>query len=160
MRRFTILAATAATIALAGCQSDKSNAQTSRGAASFCDRVVGWQPINGEPEAERAVTRAEVCAKPAGDGVWVKVAKVHPRLRTRSYWVLLPADDRHLGRAAGDASPVLAGWVLQARPFGWAHEVVAVRSSGNAATPALTGAACPRKAVGKKPSRRYCVAVN
>ncbi|MCK8465257.1 hypothetical protein MUY35_15465 [Aliiroseovarius sp. S1339] len=159
MRRFLVFSALAASIGLAGCQSS-GDADANRGAASFCDRLVGWEPIGGRSGAERAVTRAEICAKTAGDGVWMKVSQVHSKLRSRSYWLLMPRNDRHLASSSADGSPVLAGWSLQARPFGWAHEIVAVREEGKVSAGALPAAACPRKAVGKRPELRYCIAAN
>ncbi|WP_371168570.1 hypothetical protein [Aliiroseovarius sp. 2305UL8-7] len=149
-------------IALSGCQST-GNSETSRGSATFCDRLIRWTPIEGEDGAERAVTQAEVCAKPAGDGVWIKVSQVHSKRRGRAYWLLLPANDAHLAVTTAGQKPSLSGWVLQARPFSWAHEIVAVRT-GSAASEkpsgggTLVGTACPRKAVGKSPEQRYCIA--
>ncbi|UWQ15054.1 hypothetical protein K3556_03930 [Aliiroseovarius sp. M344] len=159
MRRFLVLPAMLAALALAGCQSSEKS-QASGGAVTFCDRLIGWEAVKGEDGAERAITRAEVCAKPAGDGVWMKVPQVHSKLRGRSYWLLMPNTDRHLAASAADGSLVLAGWTLQARPFGWAHEIVAVRDEGKVQLGALPAGACPRKAVGKKPQIRYCIPAN
>lgn len=155
MRRTLVVSAVIASIGLAGCQGSKT--ETPAGDVTFCDRVIGWQPVSGERGAERAVTRAEVCSKPAGDGVWMKVGQVHSKFRGRSYWLLMSPDDHHLAVAATDGRPVLSGWTLQARPFGWAHEIVAVPTPGKVSADALPDGACPRKAVGKTPTRRYCL---
>ena len=161
MYRFIASSAIFVSIVLTGCQSTSSTKGT-RGGATFCDRLIRWQPIEGEADAERAVTQAEVCAKPAGDGVWVKVSQVHSKRRGRTYWLLLPANDAHLGATAAGQKPTLSGWVLQARPFSWAHEIVAVRTKGatggKSSGDTLLGTACPRKAVGKSPEQRYCIA--
>ena len=156
MRQFTLPAVILTSIALAGCQTTKT--ETPSGDVTFCDRVIGWHPIAGENGAERAVTRAEVCSKPAGDGVWMKVGQVHSKLRARSYWLWMPKDDRHLAVSSTDGAPVLSGWSLQARPFGYAHEVVIVPDPGKINAGALPAGACPQKAVGKKPQLRYCIA--
>lgn len=158
MRRILMTSAMMASIALTGCQSSKTH--TPEGQVTFCDRLIGWEPITGETGAERAVTRAEICSKPAGDGVWMKVGQVHAKLRGRSYWLWMPMDDRHLAVSATDGRPVLSGWMLQARPFTWAHEIVAVQTPGKVSADALPAGACPRKAVGKKPALRYCIAGN
>lgn len=156
MRQIILTVVILSSIALAGCQTTKT--ETPGGDVTFCDRVIGWEPVAGEGGAERAVTRAEVCSKPADDGVWMKVGQVHSKLRARGYWLWMPKDDRHLAVSSANGAPVLSGWSLQARPFGWAHEIVAVPEPGKVHDGALPAGACPRKAVGKKPQLRYCIA--
>ncbi|SEW28328.1 hypothetical protein SAMN05444851_2689 [Aliiroseovarius sediminilitoris] len=158
MRRIFLTAVILTSITLAGCQTTKT--QSPSGNVTFCDRVIGWEPIAGENGAERAVTRAEVCSKPADAGVWMEVGQVHSKLSGRSFWLWMPKEDRHLTVSSTDGTPMLSGWSLQARPFGWAHEVVAVPDPGKINAGALPAGACPRKAVGKKPEKRYCIASN
>lgn len=154
MNRLPVVSTFIVSVVLSACQSSNS-VQSPKEVATFCDRLIGWQAIEGEAGAERAITRAEVCAKPANDGVWVRVSQVHSKFRGRSYWILLPRDDRHIDPSAGDG----AGWTLQARPFKWAHEIVAVQTSQAAKKLTILPAdECPRKATGKSPQVRYCLA--
>lgn len=157
MRLFAIPALLASLTTLTGCQSTQDTA-ASRGAATFCDRVIRWDPVGADGRAERAVIRPEICAKPSGQDVWIKVPQVHTRLGGRQFFVLLRSDDPHLQTDAEGTPPRLAGWTLQARPFSYAHEIIAIRSEGAEGPSALATQDCPRKAAGKKNGQSYCIA--
>lgn len=154
MRILPVLSACIAIVALTACQSSQSNA-SARGGASFCDRLIGWQSIEGDEDTKRAVTRPEICALSQPSALWFKSKLVSTNLRGREYWLLVPKDDAYLVGGA------LSGWDLQVRPFSYAHEFYLVRNDAARLQPAIAQNDCPRKAVGLegvKGGKRYCLA--
>lgn len=153
MRILPALCACIAIVALTACQSSQGNA-SARGGASFCDRLIGWQAIEGDEDTKRAVTRPEICALSQPGALWFKSKLVSNRLKGREYWLLVPPSDPHL---SGNA---IAGWDLQVRPFSFAHEFYLVRNDEARLQPAIAQNDCPRKAVGVegvKGGKRYCL---
>lgn len=153
MRLFSALSACLALVTLAACQSSQDKASAG-GAASFCDRLIGWKAVDGDADTKRAVTRPEMCSLSNPAAIWFKSKQVHSNLRGREYWLLVPPNDPHVQAGA------LRGWDLQVRPFGYAHEFFIVRNEDARLKPALARADCPRKAVGiegVKGGKRYCL---
>lgn len=136
-----------ASLAVSACQPSESSER-----ASFCDRLIGWGGVDAE--TKRAVTRPEICALSQPGALWFRSKQVSSKLRGREFWLLVPPNDPHLH--AND----FAGWDLQVRPYGFAHEFFLVRKAGTRLQPAIAQDACPRKAVGfggVEGGKTYCL---
>ncbi|SPF75661.1 hypothetical protein ALP8811_00654 [Aliiroseovarius pelagivivens] len=145
--------AVVAVVALSACQSDQGNVNA-RGGASFCDRLIEWQKVEGKEGTKRAVTRPEICALSQPGALWFRSKQVSGQLKGREYWLLVPPNDPHISQNA------ITGWDLQVRPFSYAHEFFLVRKDGARLQPAIAQNDCPRKAVGLegvKGGKRYCL---
>ena len=148
-----IVLALFACIAVSACQPSTSSGGA-RGGASFCDRLIGWEAVDGDKDAKRAVTRPEICALSQPGALWFRSQQVSTKLKAREYWLLMPPSDPHL------RSKVITGWDLQVRPFGFAHEFFLVRKGGARLQPAIARNTCPRKAVGLggvEGGKTYCL---
>lgn len=148
-----IVLALFACIAVSACQPNVSSVGA-RGGASFCDRLIGWETVDGDTDTLRAVTRPEICALSQPHALWFQSKQVSTKLTGREFWLLVPPSDRHL---KGNA---LTGWDLQVRPYGFAHEFFLVRKDGARLQPAIAQNDCPRKAVGLgggEGGKSYCL---
>lgn len=148
-----IVLALFACIAVSACQ-PSTGSKSARTGASFCDRLIGWEAANGDKDTKRAVTRPEMCALSQPGALWFRSQQVSRQLKGREYWLLVPPNDPHLSENA------IAGWSLQVRPYGFAHEFFLVRNAGARLQPAIAQDACPRKAVGLgglEGGKTYCL---